>query len=972
MRPRSDHSFLDLHEKARLALTDPRLVVIAIKADSPNSAENTAARQEFPKPQQLAVAALVRLKKRFPEAFWDLPETEATFTTLSPMEKNYLHPNVVHRDRTARGGNAMLDEHLPFADMFENEPNGLIYCRLVHGSDGQPSDFVYLAANRAFRMMIGVDVVVGKRGSSINTGISAFDGAHHNFRRVCETGRPERFDMTVDSTGDIVLASVASPKQDIFTASFSVITERRKLERSLKESERKYREMFEGSSDAMMLNTADAFIDCNKATLAMFGYTREEFIGKHPGDVSPPHQPGGQESRVSANHCIQAAFRDGKNFFDWIHRRKDGSDFPAEVLLTPVSVGGQLVIQASVRDISERRELEIKAHERKIALKRSQSLAHVGSWSYDVRTKTFSWSDEMLRIFGIDAYMSGNDAYEVIKASVHPHDRQKVIDLHAVLNKTEIPATIEYRIFRSDGTMRHIRATSDKPHLGDSETVMKYSGIVQDVTDMKWNEERYKTILNTTMDGFWMVDDEGRIIEANDSYCRMSGYTREELVGITVASLEVIESPEDIKKRIENILRSGHARFEAKHRAKDGRCFDIEVSVTLIPESTGTMIVFIHDITARKHAASEQMKMQRLEALGVLAGGIAHDFNNLLTGIVGNASLAATETEEDMRHALKEIVSVGRRATGITQQLLTFAKGGTPSTRVISLTDLIIETAQFTVGKSSACECVFAIPSNLWHAEVDSGQIAQVIQNLVINAKQAMADGGTITISGENVDHDAASNSGPYVSITVSDTGCGIPAKYLSRIFDPYFTTKSRDGTGSGLGLAVVHSVVTKHRGHISVESSEQGTSFRMLFPAIIVQRSASAPKIAQVAPIVSHKILVMDDEAVIRRVLQRMLRAAGQEVVLVENGNQAAEEFAKAFAADEPFDAAFLDMTIPGGMGGGETMKRLRSIDPSIIIVISSGYSDQTLTGVDAYLSKPYSLDDLRMVVRTLFPAYS
>ena len=664
MRPNGNHSFTDLHEKARLALADSRLVVIAIKADSPTSAENTALRQEFGKPQQLAVAALTRLKKRFSKAFWELPEATSAFSSMTNIEQAHVPIVVSQPDRTARGGNAITDEHLPFAEMFEHEPNGLIYCRMLYGPDGQPCDFTYLAANRAFRTMIGMGDIVGKNGLDVHTCISAYDTrAFHHFRNVVETGNPERFELFIERSRDTVLVTVSTPLKGIFAASFSTITERRKLEQDLLDSERKYRAIFESSSDAIMLNTAEKFIDCNAATLSMFGCTREEFLGKHPGDVSPPHQPGGQESHLAANRCIQQAFENGKNFFDWVHRRKDGTDFPAEVMLTPVLVHGQRVLQASVRDISERRELELKAHERKIALKRSQALAQVGSWSYDVKLKRFSWSDEMLRIFGIETYMSSDDAYAHIRNAVHSDDKARVDAVLQAAIQGNVSVDIQYRILLLDGTQRHIWARPDKPTRDAEGNITKFSGIIQDVTDRKWTEERYRTILSATMDGFWMVGNTGHIIEVNDAYCKMSGYSREELTGKHVSEIEALDKRDDIHARMRRILQDGHDRFESQHRSKDGRLINIEASVTLIPDSGGTMISFIHDITVRKLAESEHLKMQRLEALGVLAGGIAHDFNNLLTGIVGNASIASESADPDTKHTLDEIVSVGKRAT---------------------------------------------------------------------------------------------------------------------------------------------------------------------------------------------------------------------------------------------------------------------------------------------------------------------
>lgn len=380
------------------------------------------------------------------------------------------------------------------------------------------------------------------------------------------------------------------------------------------------------------------------------------------------------------------------------------------------------------------------------------------------------------------------------------------------------------------------------------------------------------------------------------------------------------------------------------------------------------------DITERKRVEEEVIKSQKLDSLGVLAGGIAHDFNNLLTGITGSISLAKIllKPEDRAYKILSDSERAAHRAAALTQQLLVFARGGEPVKRNISLNNIITEAATFASSGSRAL-LEFVIPGDLRPVEADPGQIGQVVNNLVLNALQAMSGGGVIHISCENVSrgHKELSkfDDTDYVKISIKDQGSGIPPEYLKKIFDPYFTTKKK---GNGLGLAITHSIIKKHGGHIDLDSTPGvGSTFHIYLPA-----SASGPVIEKEVddstPVFTGRgrVLVMDDEEIIREVAGELLSCMGCEVATANDGVDALEKYKRAYDAGEPFDAVIMDLTVPGGMGGKEAVKSLLEIDPGAKAIVSSGYSNDPIMasfreyGFCEVILKPYTMKSFSSVL--------
>jgi CheY-like chemotaxis protein len=386
--------------------------------------------------------------------------------------------------------------------------------------------------------------------------------------------------------------------------------------------------------------------------------------------------------------------------------------------------------------------------------------------------------------------------------------------------------------------------------------------------------------------------------------------------------------------------------------------------------------VFLRDVTDRKRGEEERLTTSKLESLGTLAGGIAHDLNNILTVISGNIGLAQIEAPPNstaLLSSLSKAAHAAQHAAQLSNQLLTFSKGGAPLKRVISIHDLVEQAAEFSLHGSNLW-AELDVPSDLWKAAVDPAQIEQVVNALIINARDAMPDGGTVNISARNVDIGSDSSvslaPGRYVKVTVTDRGSGIDPRWVARIFDPYFTTKP---AASGLGLSIGYSVIKKHGGILLLEhTSPTGSTFALYLPATDAELSLSEPTLENEIFKFNHqRILIMDDEAAIRDLTSELLSTLGYDVTAVPDGAEALRTYQQAMRRGENFHAVILDATIRGGMGGVATIERLRNLDPNVTAIICSGYSDEAALaeflafGFQAALAKPFTRHELANVLQ-------
>ena len=516
-------------------------------------------------------------------------------------------------------------------------------------------------------------------------------------------------------------------------------------------------------------------------------------------------------------------------------------------------------------------------------------------------------------------------------------------------------------------------------------------GTIRDITEerraaeqLSAEKERLAVTLRSIGDAVITTDSDGRIVLMNPIAEVLTGWSETDAVGRPL--MEVFQIVDERTRQscanpVDKVISAGQTVALANHTlllAKDGREFLIADSGAPILDVQGDIIgvvLVFRDTTERQRMEKELLKMEKLRSLGVLAGGIAHDFNNFLTGIIGNLSLAKMDVQpgHPVSRALGEMEKAALRAKDLTQQLLTFSKGGAPVKQITRIDDLVRESAQFAL-RGSNVRCEFTIDDDLRPADVDDGQIAQVVHNLTINADQAMPDGGVVTIRGLNISlapgNPYALDPGDYVQLCIRDQGTGIKQEHLKKVFDPYFTTKQK---GSGLGLAVAYSIIARHDGQLTVDSTlGEGTTFTLLLPA-----SQRAQAIKTHAPdglvVGSGRILVMDDEDFIRELVSVMLPKMGYDVALAQDGHAAVDIYKDALEARNPFDAVILDLTVPGGMGGKETVRRLSALDPNVRAIVSSGYSNDPVManyashGFCGAVKKPYLVQEMSQVLNTV-----
>lgn len=482
-------------------------------------------------------------------------------------------------------------------------------------------------------------------------------------------------------------------------------------------------------------------------------------------------------------------------------------------------------------------------------------------------------------------------------------------------------------------------------------------------------------ILEKTTDAFFAVDREWKFIYLNPEAETLLGRGRDEVIGkeLWKEFPHLNGSPFEVNYR-RVMVDQMPVEFEASDAV--GKVW---FEMRAYP-SGGGVSVFFRDVTERKRAEEERLTTDKLESLGTLAGGIAHDLNNILTVISGNIGLAQIEAPNDASSLLSFLSKAGQaaeHAAHLSSQLLTFSKGGAPFKRIVSISDLLGQASEFSLHGSSL-RADLDIPVDLWKAEVDQGQIEQVINALMINAREAMPNGGAVRISAHNVELEdklgALLPAGRYIKITITDHGCGIGPELATKIFDPYFTTKP---TGTGLGLAISYSIVKRHGGMLHLESSStEGSAFAFYLPAEH-GLGAPGPRTTKQPFRFNHeRILVMDDETAIRELTSQLLGTLGFEVTAVPDGLEAVKIYERALRAGENFQAVILDATVRGGMGGLATVARLRTLDPNVTAIICSGYSDEAalsefLTyGFRGALPKPFTRRELADVLQRAFEA--
>ena len=625
------------------------------------------------------------------------------------------------------------------------------------------------------------------------------------------------------------------------------ITEYKAAEEKLRDSEEKYRHLFENLNDAALLADVETgiLVETNRRAESLLGRPRSEIIGMHQSQIHPPHLALEYREKFAA-HISKGRSAD----YDGVVVRKDGAVVDVHISAAPITIGGRRFILGIFRDITERKRYE----------------------------------EEIL------------------------------------------------------GSKRFT-----------------------------------ESLIRSMHDGFSIFDGERRFVDGNPALFQMTGFDREELAGKGPPMPYWPEDAGRIEEMFDELETGASGDHEFIFRKKDGAGFPVIVSPFVLRGANGRVKNYcatVKDITYRKDMERELLRSRKLESLGTLAGGIAHNFNNLLTGIMGNISLALLlGPDEKVSMRLVEAERACYHAKDLVRRFITFSKGGAPVKSPVVLEAVAPEWCSL-VTSGSRSKCDFRIEKDLLPIDADEGLISQAIQNIVVNADQAMTDGGIIKVSVFNASTDSQGRDldGPHVCVRVEDSGVGMSEAEIEKIFDPYYTT--REGS-SGLGLASAYSIIRSHGGFIEVKSRPgQGSAFSVYLPAC---KAVDEKKAAPGNTPGTRRVLVMDDEEIIREAASEIIGHIGYEAVAVEDGARAIEAFRAARNAGKPFDLVIMDLTIPAGMGGKEAVRHLLEIDPGARVVVSSGYSNDPVMsefskyGFSGVIAKPYRAGDVMALVKKL-----
>ncbi len=761
------------------------------------------------------------------------------------------------------------------------------------------------------------------------------------------------------------------------------IVDRQSSDTKLIESEQKFRAVFNQTFQFIgLLDTSGTLLEANQSALQTWGLKESDVINR-PFWETPwwSHSP---ELQMTLRKAVKDAAQGEFVRFEARHIGPDGSPLYADFSLKPVAdaAGKIVMLIPEGRDITERKHFEaaLEKSEEKFskAFRSGPSLISIST----VKEGRFIDINESF------AKTTGYSREEVLGKT------SKEINLWAdSLERARVIAEIKEHGFINNHEVRVRKKSGDIITTLWSADVIEVEGedciivVAHDITDRKQaddklneSENKYRTLFEKSADAVLIIEGD-KFVDCNPATVKMLGYTnKNELLKTHPSQLSPETQPdgrisfEKANEMMSIAFNQGSHRFEWDHKRSNGEVFPVEVLLTAIPIGERQLLhVVWRDITERKKMEEELLRAQKLESIGVLAGGIAHDFNNLLTAIMNNLFLMKNQINPDERvnDRIKAAERAAVRAQGLTQQLLTFSKGGEPVKGLIDIRELVNESISIAL-RGSNVSCENLIPSDICHIEADAGQMNQAINNIIINADQAMPEGGTIRINCENVIVGAENNltlkEGNYIKISIGDQGTGISDEHLSRIFDPYFTTKQK---GSGLGLSTTYSIIKKHGGHINIESElGVGTVFHIYLPASMEKVPVKKP--AEDSSVTgTGKVLVMDDDELVRDSLGQMLTYIGYVVEFAYDGKEAIDIYKNAMASEYPFDAVIMDLTVPGGMGGKEAIKELAKIDPNVKAIVSSGYSYDPIMsnyrdyGFRAVLMKPYQdIGDLSRIL--------
>lgn len=776
----------------------------------------------------------------------------------------------------------------------------------------------------------------------------------------------------------------ASGKPVCCVGTWQDITQRKLFEEALKETNLRLQSLIQTIPDMVMFkDTAGRHVIVNRAVEEVTGHGKEEIVGKTVEELLPPGP-----AALCRKSDEEAMNQRGPSHSEERIFRTDGTERYLDTLKAPLFDDRNNIIGliAVSRDITDRKRFEEALTRSRDLLAKAEEIARLGSWEWDISTNRLEWSDEVYRLYGLER---GKDAltYDVVINTMHPDFRDRfTMDIESALMRGH-PFDSEYCLVRPDGSHRFTHSKGEVIRDSSGNPV-RMVGVVQDITDQKQAELMVRNVLETVDEGFIIIGRDYRILSANRAYAQQTGRSVEEIIGKKCHEVSHGHSRPcyDFGEvcAVRQVFDTGepHSALHTHHNEERDPIY-VETKAFPMRDAAGRVtaaIEIVNNITEKRKLEDQLRHAQKMEAVGLLAGGVAHDFNNILTAIIGYGNLLEMRYSEDDPHRqyVHQILAAAARAANLTQSLLAFSRKQVINPRPVDLNDIITRIEKLlrrVIGEDVDLRTTLTpVPLIVMG---DAGQMEQILMNLATNARDAMPEGGVLTINtgtatiGQDFRKEHGfGDVGDYAMVTVSDTGTGMDEQTRSRIFEPFFTTKEL-GRGTGLGLAIVYGAIKQNKGYVTVSSEPgSGTCFTLYLP-LIDSAAVKEPSPRQIGMDQrgTGTILVAEDDPTLRNLLRLMLREFGYAVIEAVDGDDAIDKFSQHRGL---VDLLVLDVIMPR-KNGRETYESIRKMRPGIKTVFISGYSNDVINrdllhnNNCRYLAKPISPAALLDMIKEL-----